>query len=125
MRKEVLFTVFVSILLIGLLITTIGRTINHQNDVMRHHENVIHVIQKEKDSESAIQYGEVDKVKMSEYKTKITLDNGLSFEDNGKLSQNIKPRDKVGYVKYNEYTTTEKGALEKGKERYKVKTIEK
>lgn len=125
MRKEVLFTVFVSILLIGLLVTTIGRTINHQNDVMRHHENVIHVIQKEKDSESAIQYGEVDKVKMSEYKTKITLDNGLSFEDNGKLSQNIKPRDKVGYVKYNKYTTTEKGTLEKGKERYKVKTIEK
>lgn len=37
---------------------------------MRHHENVIHVIQKEKDSKSAIQYGEVDKVKMSEYKTK-------------------------------------------------------
>ena len=122
MRKEVLFAVFVAILLVGLSITTIGMTINHQNNVKHYHEDDI---QKEKDSESAIQYGEVDKVEISEYKTEITLDNGISFEDDGMLSQNVKPHDKVGYVKYNEYTTSEKGVTEKGKERYKIKTIEK
>lgn len=122
MKKEVIFAVFVAILLVGLSITTIGMTINHQNNVKHHHEDDI---QKEKDSESAIQYGEVDKVEISEYKTEITLDNGVSFEDDGKLSQNVKPHDKVGYVKYNEYTTSEKGVTEKGKERYKIKTIEK
>lgn len=122
MKKEVIFAVFVATLLVGLSITTIGMTINHQNNVKHHHENDI---QKEKDSESAIQYGVVDKVEISEYKTEITLDNGVSFEDDGMLSQNVKPHDKVGYVKYNEYTTSEKGVTEKGKERYKIKTIEK
>ena len=62
MKKEVIFAVFVAILLVGLSITTIGRVINYQNDVMRHHENVI---QKEKDSESAVQYGKDDKVKIN------------------------------------------------------------
>lgn len=122
MKKEVIFAVFVAILLVGLSLITIGRTISYQNDVTHHHGNDI---QKEKDSESAIQYGEVDKVKISEYKTEITLDNGVSFEGDGMLSQNVKPHDKVSYVKYNEYTTSEKGVTEKGKERYKIKTIEK
>ena len=121
MKKEVIFVVFVAILLVGLSITTIGRTISYQNDVMRHHENVI---QKEKDSESAIQYGEVDKVKISEYKTEITLDNGVSFEDDGMLSQNVKPHDKVGYVKYRDYRVTNDG-LEKGNIKYKIKNNEK
>lgn len=122
MKKEAIFAVFVAILLIALSLITIGRTINHRHDYIHHYENIM---QKEKDSERTIQYGEVDKVKISEYKTKITLDNGLSFEDDGVLSQSIEPHDKVGYVKYNEYTTTKKGVVEKGKERYKVKTIEK
>lgn len=121
MKKEVIFAVFVAILLVGLSITTIGRVINYQNDVMRHHENVI---QKEKDSESAVQYGKVNKVKINEYKTEITLDNGLSFEDDGMLSQNVKPHDKVGYVKYRDYKVTKNG-VEKGNIKYKIKSIEK
>lgn len=81
-------------------------------------------IQKEKSSESKVQYNKVKEIKINESKAKITLDNGLTFEDKSDLSRHVEPHDKIGYVKYRDYRVTNDG-LKKGNIKYKIKNIEK
>lgn len=81
-------------------------------------------IQKEKSSQSKIQHSKVKEIKIDESKAKITLDNGLTFEDTNDLSKHVDAHDKIGYVKYRDYQATKDG-LKKGNIKYKVKDIEK
>lgn len=81
-------------------------------------------IQKEKSNQSKIQHSKVKEIKINESKTKITLDNGLTFNDTSDLSKHVDAHDKIGYVKYRDYQATKDG-LKKGNIKYKVKNIEK
>lgn len=111
--------VIISTLLILLILVITTISVKESND-----NNIKEAIQKTEASESKVQHGDVKEVVINESKAKITLNNGLTFEDKSDLSQHIEPHDKIGYVKYREYQATKNG-VEKGNIKYKIKTIKK
>lgn len=111
--------VIISTLLILLILVITTISVRESND-----NNIKEAIQKTEASEGKVQHGDVKEVVINESKAKITLNNGLTFEDKSDLSQHIEPHDKIGYVKYREYQATKDG-VEKGNIKYKIKTIKK
>lgn len=111
--------VIISTLLILLILVITTISVRESND-----NNIKEAIQKTEASEGKVQHGGVKEVVINESKAKITLNNGLTFEDKSDLSQHVEPHDKIGYVKYREYQATKDG-VEKGNIKYKIKTIKK
>jgi len=124
MRKvkiDMLFGAIISILLAIMAILVLVGMIVDTEKLMYSEKDAV---QKEKSSESKVQQGKVKEIKINESKAKITLDNGLTFEDTKDLSKHVDAHDKIGYVKYRDYQATKDG-LKKGNIKYKVKNIEK
>ena len=115
------FGAIISILLAIMAIIVLVSMIINTDKLMYSEEDAI---QKEKSSEGKMQHGKVKEIKINESKVKITLDNGLTFDDTSDLSKHVEPHDKVGYVKYRDYRVTNDG-LEKGNIKYKIENIEK
>lgn len=111
--------VIISTLLILLILVITTISVRESND-----NNIKEAIQKTEASEGKVQHGDVKEFVINESKAKITLNNGLTFEDKSDLSQHVEPHDKIGYVKYREYQATKDG-VEKGNIKYKIKTIKK
>ena len=124
MRKikvDMLFGIIISSLLTIMAILVLVGMIVDAEKLMYSEKDAI---QKEKSSESKVQYNKVKEIKINESKAKITLDNGLTFNDTSDLSKHVEPHNKVGYVKYRDYRVTNDG-LKKGNIKYKIKNIEK
>lgn len=124
MRKvkiDMLFGAIISILLAIMAILVLVGMIVDTEKLMYSEKDAV---QKEKSSEGKVQQGKVKEIKINESKAKITLDNGLTFDDTSDLSKHVEPHNKAGYVKYRDYRVTNDG-LEKGNIKYKVKNIEK
>lgn len=120
-KIDMLFGVIISSLLAIMAILVLVSMIVDAEKLMYSEEDAI---QKEESSEGKMRHGKVKEIKINELKVKITLDNGLTFEDKSDLSQHVEPHDKIGYVKYREYQATKDG-VEKGNIKYKIKTIKK
>lgn len=120
-KIDMLFGIIISILLTIMAILVLVGMIVDAEKLMYSEKDAI---QKEKSSESKVQYNKVKEIKINESKAKIILDNGLTFEDTSDLSKHVEPHNKVGYVKYRDYRVTNDG-LKKGNIKYKIKNIEK
>jgi len=120
-KVDMFFGAIISILLAIMAIIVLVSMIINTDKLMYSEEDAI---QKEKSSEGKMQHGKVKEIKINESKSKITLDNGLTFNDMSDLSKHVEPHDKVGYVKYRDYRVTNDG-LKKGNIKYKIKNIEK
>ena len=120
-KVDMLFGVIISTLLAIMAILVLVSMIVDTEKMMYSEEDAI---QKEKSSEGKMRHGKVKEIKINESKVKITLDNGLTFDDTSDLSKHVEPHDKVGYVKYRDYRVTNDG-LEKGNIKYKIENIEK
>lgn len=120
-KIDMLFGIIISSLLTIMAILVLVSMILNTDKLMYSEKDAI---QKEKSSEGKVQQGKVKEIKINESKAKITLDNGLTFNDTSDLSKHVEPHNKVGYVKYRDYRVTNDG-LKKGNIKYKVKNIEK
>lgn len=120
-KIDMLFGAIISILLAIMAILVLVGMIVDTEKLMYSEKDAV---QKEKSSEGKVQQGKVKEIKINESKAKITLDNGLTFDDTSDLSKHVEPHNKVGYVKYRDYRVTNDG-LEKGNIKYKIKNIEK
>ena len=112
------------VVIVSMLILLIIVLFKTEFDYKHEVDNYDKATQQEKKSEGNIQHGKVKAVKLNQKKNKITLENGLTFEDKSDLSRHIEPHDKISYVKYRDYKSS-KSSVTKGEVKYKVKNIEK
>lgn len=119
-KTHIIRAVIIISMLILLIIVLFKTEFDYKHEV----DNYDKATQQEKKSESKVQHGKVKAVKLNQKKNKITLENGLTFEDKSDLSQHVEPHDEISYVKYQDYESSKSGVT-KGEVKYKVKNIEK